>query len=315
MNTSEISGYINVLCIDQIYSNWRGEVLNKLYAIFCFTLLSFNTFAVVKSLLRKREKNSTRLFVFAFCGNICCLAASFVTTILRFQDILSCKVRKWLFVIFQYGMTSSSYALLILISVNIIITRKSVMLTQNEKKRLAKKILTACFIIIIISLVSSLLIFESHHLAFGTGFVLQFVADFASIAQCFRLSQVFKRISNQRHCQINSSFMRQANRSRRTILPAVAISNLFKALYYILAVTVRLMKADKKTFIILEHIKTIYFLVFFIVPCLHLYNIRNNHLKKVLPSTEEPKELPKRSRATNPTVIFTAEHIATIHNC
>ena len=309
MNTSGITGYINVLCIDRIYSNWRGSLLNKLYAMFCLTLLTFNTFAVIKSLFRKREKNSTRLFVFAFCGNICCLAASFITTILRFQNSLSCEVRKWLFVMFQYGMTSSSYALLILITTNLIITRKSVMLTQDEKKRLAKKILIACFIVIVISLVSSLLIFESHHLAFGTGFVLQFAADFASITQCFKLSQVFKRISNQRASQINSSFIRQANRSRKTILPAVGISNLFKAIYYILAVAVRLIKADKFSFIILEHVKTIYFLVFFIVPCLHLYNIRNSNRNKVAPSSQKPIERSKRCHETN-----TEEHVATIHN-
>ena len=316
MNISGTSEYINTLCIDVVYTNWRGDLLNKFYAMFCLALLSLNTFAVVKSLLRKREKNSTRLFVFAFCGNICCSTVSFITTILRFQDSLSCKIRKWLFVIFQYGMTSSSYALLILISTNIIITKKSVMLTRNEKKRLAIKILTACFIVTIVSLVSSLFIFVSHRLAFRTTFILQFVADFGSITQCFRLSQVFKRVSNQRNCQINSSFTRQANRSRKTILPAVAISNAFKAVYYIQAITQRLIKPKKTAIITLEHVKTTYFLVFFIVPCLHLYNIRKRNRKEVVPSSQEPKELPKkRCHEINQMEIFTAEHIATIHNC
>ena len=315
MNISVTGEYINTLCIDITYTNWRGDLLNKFYATFCLTLLSFNTFAVVKSLLRKRETNSARLFVFAFCGNICCTTAAFITTILRFKGSLSCKARKWLFVIFQYGMTSSSYALLILISINIIITKKSVMLTQKEKKRLAIKILTACFFIAIVSLVSSLLIFVSHRLAFRSSFILQFVADFTSIAQCFRLSQVFKQLTSHRNCQINSSFMRQANRSRKTILPAVATSNAFKAIYYIQAITVRLIKLDKTTIIILEHVKTIYFFGFFIVPCLHLYNIRNRNRKEVVKSSQEPERLPKRSHKTNQIEIFTAEHVAAIHNC
>ena len=303
MNTSGINGG-SLLCSDPTYSNWRGDGLNRLFAMFCLALLSFNTFAVVKSLLRKREKISARLFVFAFCGNICSLTAAFLTTILRFQDSLTCEVRMWLFVMFQYGMTSSSYALLILISVNIILTRKLVMLTQNEKKRLAKKILVGCFITIIVSLTSSLIIFESHRLAFRTGLILQFAADLASITQCFRLSQIFRKISNQMNCSL---FIRQANQSRKTILPAVAICNVFKVIYYILTMSIRMANTDKSAFIILEHVKSIYYLVFFIVPCLHLYNIRSKNLKKVLPSSQDSIKLPKRCHETNQMEIFTVE--------
>ena len=314
MNTSGINGG-SLLCSDPTYSNWRGDGLNRLFAMFCLTLLSFNAFAIVKSLLRKREKISARLFVFAFCGNICSLTAAFLTTILRFQDSLTCEVRMWLFVMFQYGMTSSSYALLILISINIILTRKLAMLTQNEKKSLGKKILIVCFITIIVSMASSFTIFESHRLAIRTGLILQFVADLGSIAQCFRLSQIFRKISNQMNCQVNSSFIRQANQSRKTILPAVAICNVFKVMYYILTVSIKLANTDKSAFIILEHVKSIYYLVFFIVPCLHLYNIRNRNLKKVLPSSQEPIKLPKRCGGTNQMKIFTVEPKATIPIC
>ena len=294
MNTSRISGDY-LLCSDPTYSNWRGDGLNRLFAVFCLTLLSFNTFTVVKSLLRKRERSSTRLFVFSFCGNICSLTAALLTTILRFHNSPTCEVRMWSFVMFQYGMTSSSYALLILISINIILTRKLVMLTQNEKKRLAKKILIAIFITIIVSLVSSLLMFVSQRLAFRTVLIFQFAADLASITQCFRLSQIFRKISNQFDFQVNFSFIRQANQSRKTILPAVAICNVFKVIYYILTMPARLTNTNKTAFIILEHLKSIYYLVFFIVPCLHLYHIRNKNLKKRATKLSRTKQTSKKN--------------------
>ena len=91
MNISVTGEYINTLCIDITYTNWRGDLLNKFYATFCLTLLCFNTFAVVNSLLRTKKTNSARLFVFAFCGNICCTTAAFITTILRFKGSLHVK--------------------------------------------------------------------------------------------------------------------------------------------------------------------------------------------------------------------------------
>lgn len=132
------------LCINRIFTNWRGNKLNAVYAVFCMLVLIINIIAIAKSLCCKllRKRDSVWLFIMTFCGNIC---TALSVTVLGIESMLSCSKLQVLYIVYQFGMGLSSYSLFILVYVNFNFTKKKMLITKDEKKELKRKILYCSF--------------------------------------------------------------------------------------------------------------------------------------------------------------------------
>ena len=116
---------ISLICLNRIYSNWRGDVGNRIFICLCGATLTLNLAPITLTVITKdtRGRNSAKLFLVAFFGNSCTVLSLIITTALRFDNRLSCTSLKVIYVMFQYGMTLSSYSLLSLVYLNFRLTK------------------------------------------------------------------------------------------------------------------------------------------------------------------------------------------------
>ena len=280
---------INALCSNRIYSNWRGDLLNTAFAFFCIVVLLINLTAVLVSLLYKqlRVRNSVRLFALAFCGNISTIMSIFITTVLRLYGKLTCKALQVLYVFYQYGMSSSSFALLILVYVNLKLAKKKSLQTKGEKKSLSKKIMIWCSMTTFGNLLFPAMpvIFESQKIAFLPTLLFQIIVDVWSIVCCISLSREYSEVTSRRRISLNPTFTRKVKASVKLILPAVAITNAFKFSHLI--INFMMDRVGKSTFSIIAHLHTIYFVVFIIVPCFYLKSKRRIIRPQIHPASRK----------------------------
>ena len=265
------------LCINRIFTNWRGNKLNAAYAVFCMLVLIINIIAIAKSLYCKllRKRDSVRLFIMTFCGNICTICATFSMTVLRMKSMFSCSKLQALYILYQFGMGLSSYALLILIYVNFFLTKKKVLLTKDEKKELKRKILYCSIVVIVLNVLLPIfpVVFPKCYEAFSPAMLSQVMVDMMSVIYSIKLSKAFKKLFFQVTNPVDPIYTAKAKESCKLILPVVIISNMFKFVHYTLNV-INKYQTNNSMFYVLAHLQTIYFIVFLIVPCFYLYSKR-----------------------------------------
>ena len=138
-------------------------------------------------LLRKRE--SVRLFIMTFCGNICTICAALSMTVLRIESMLSCSKLQVLYIVYQFGMGLSSYSLFILMYVNFNLTKKKVLITKDEKKELKRKILYCSIALIDLNVLLPIfpVVFSKYDEAFSPPMLSQVMADMLSVIYSIKL--------------------------------------------------------------------------------------------------------------------------------
>ena len=275
----------NYLCSYGNATNLRGDeyfqyfvkMQAKKFSGFCILALIINIAAITVSLCYKalRKHSSVRLFILVFCGNICTILSILLTTILKLQEQLTCNILKGSYIIYRYGMASSSYACLTLIYINFSLAKREVLLTAQEMKNLNKKVVvwyvvvTCCNILFLVLPI----IFMKHSLAFAPIILSQFTGDAISIFYCVKLSVTYWRLLVQTVNAASPVFLQQAKDSRKLILPSVVLTSIFKFTAFLINLIT--IKVDKKVFIFLAHLYAIiYFSVFIIVPCFYLHTKR-----------------------------------------
>ena len=211
----------------------------------------------------------------------------FFTTVLRLNGKLTCKALQFLYIFYQYGMSSSSSALLILVYVNLKLTKKKSLQTNSEKKHMSKKIMTWCSMTTFGNLLFPAMpvMFKSQKMAFLPTLLFQIIVDVCSIVCCINLSREYSEVTSRRGMSMNPTFMRKAKESVKLILPAVAITNAFKFSHLIMNFVMD--RVEKSKFSIIAHLHTIYFVVFIIVPCFYLRSKRRIIRPQIHPSTRK----------------------------
>ena len=263
-----------LICNNPIYTKWRSDELDVLFAAFCIALILININAVIQLLRHKefRKQNSVRLFVVAFLGNIYSLTATSLVCILRVGSNLTCKTIEGLYVLYQYGMSTSSYALLILIYVNVYLSRQPSVLSVGQLKTLTRKTIIYCYMILFGNLGIAVIpiLAKNIKLAFIPVLLHQVAADIASVIFCYKLFKVYKRVATQVVHPIDPTFLKQVKESRKLVLPAVVINNVFKFVHYTFHLI--LFRCDGLSLKVLVHLQTIYCFEFLIVPTFLLYS-------------------------------------------
>lgn len=275
----------SLICLNRIYSDWRGDVGNRIFICLCGATLTLNLAPITLTIITKdtRGRNSAKLFLVAFFGNSCTVLSLIITTALRFDNRLSCTSLKVIYVMFQYGMTLSSYSLLSLVYLNFRLTKSRALLSQRQKVRMSIQI-TIIFITIscITLFLSCITIIFNTIPSFIPILIVQFVADFISVVYCVKLHRVFSRIVSLSVRPVSQQFVKQAKDSKKLILPAVATTSFIKIIFYI--VNIFLGKTNQSVFTYLAWVHTIYFLNFILLPCLYVYRQKNIRLpiKRIL---------------------------------
>ena len=283
---------ISLICLNRIYSNWRGDIGNRIFVCLCGATLTLNLAPITLTIITKdtRRRNSAKLFLVAFFGNSCAVLSLIITTALRFDNRLSCTSLKVIYVMFQYGMTLSSYSLLSLVYLNFRLTKTRTLLSQRQKVRMSVQLSILFVSISCITLfLSCIPIIFNTISSFVPIFIVQFVADFISVVYCVKLHRVFSKIASLSVIPVSQQFIKQAKDSRKLILPAVATTSFIKIIFYV--VNILIGKANQSVFTYLAWVHTIYFLNFILLPCLYVYRQKEIRLpikrilskKKVVP--------------------------------